>query len=104
MSSLFSSSAADSETSSMVKFMFKVQARNTSGKAKKKGGDKFEVFVAGPDVLLIHSYTFLCVHSKETNNNERDQWTTFKCRTSKTGHTSFSGRPTSRESIGLMQL
>eukprot|EP00026_Physarum_polycephalum_P011962 Phypoly_transcript_12213.p1 GENE.Phypoly_transcript_12213~~Phypoly_transcript_12213.p1 ORF type:complete len:206 (+),score=27.40 Phypoly_transcript_12213:439-1056(+) len=41
--------AADSETSSMVKFMFKVQARNTSGKAKKKGGDKFEVFIVGPE-------------------------------------------------------
>jgi len=41
--------AADAETSSMVKFMFKVQARNSSGKAKRKGGDKFEVFVIGPD-------------------------------------------------------
>lgn len=40
----------------MVKFMFKVQARNTSGKAKKKGGDKFEVFIVGPDVCIYLIY------------------------------------------------
>lgn len=52
--------AADSETSSMVKFMFKVQARNTSGKAKKKGGDKFEVFIAGPEVICCFNiYTYV---------------------------------------------
>ena len=43
----------------MVKFMFKVQARNTSGKAKKKGGDKFEVFIVGPDVCILTPHSSL---------------------------------------------
>lgn len=47
----------------MVKFMLKVQARTKSGKAKKKGGDNFEVFVAGPDVCTYLQFTCLFKNS-----------------------------------------
>jgi hypothetical protein len=54
----FSSTAADSEKSEMLKYMFLVQARTKSGRIKKKGGDKFEVIINGPEVLnCIHTST-----------------------------------------------
>lgn len=43
-------SAADGEQSYMAKYMFVIQVKTKSGRMKKKGGDKLDIIVDGPEV------------------------------------------------------